>query len=276
MIAFKLSGAGNDFVALAEPEIPPTEQEIRAWCRRGLSLGADGVITLVREPDHIRMRYFNSDGGCSDLCLNGTRCAARLAIHLGWAGAEGRLTLATDVGKLGAREEGNDRISLELPHFETRLRALVAAVDNVRRKGWRLDVGVPHFVLEWPKLGQAPVSTLGAALRSHPAMGKSGANVSFVEVIDSRSFGIRTFERGVEAETLACGTGVVAATVALEDAGLLAQLDRASAMTLSGATLTVSRDESGLVQLAGDARIVARCELLPGARKEFTPPAWLL
>ena len=82
---FKLSGCGNDFIALVEPEAPPQASAIRAWCRRGLSLGADGVFTLRRtRPETVEMRYWNSDGGAAALCLNGTRCAAQLAFHLGW------------------------------------------------------------------------------------------------------------------------------------------------------------------------------------------------
>ncbi len=87
---FRLSGGGNDFLALVEPIDDPQPDQIRAWCRRGLSLGADGLFVLDRSPDGARMRYFNADGSAASLCLNGTRCAVRLARHLGWIDKSGR------------------------------------------------------------------------------------------------------------------------------------------------------------------------------------------
>lgn len=88
---FRLSGGGNDFLALAEPRTAPDERQIRSWCRRGLSLGADGLFVLRRQGTDVAMDYFNADGRIAELCLNGTRCAARLARHLGWCESEVRL-----------------------------------------------------------------------------------------------------------------------------------------------------------------------------------------
>jgi len=85
---FRLSGGGNDFLALVEPIDEPTPDQVRAWCHRGLSLGADGLFLLHRSPDGARMRHFNADGSLAELCLNGTRCAVRLARHLGWTDNE--------------------------------------------------------------------------------------------------------------------------------------------------------------------------------------------
>jgi diaminopimelate epimerase len=264
---FKASGAGNDFIALAEPEREPTPDEVRAWCRRGLSLGADGVFTLTRTARGGRMTYYNADGSRGELCLNGSRCAARLAFHLGWR--ESLLELETDAGPLAARLVDGERVTLELPPIAGTPRRLALAVGGATHEGWHVEVGVPHFVLPWPgDLAAAPVATLGPSLRAHPDLGPRGANASFVRFAAPGRLALRTFERGVEAETLACGTAVVAAVLAGEAAGALGL--PAAAATAGGFELIVDRDGDAL-SLTGDARIVARGELLPGARTLSAP-----
>jgi len=206
---FKLSGSGNDFLALAEPAAPPAPEEIRAWCRRGVSLGADGLFILRRRPDGADMEYFNADGLPADLCLNGTRCAAQLAFHLGWADAA--LAVRTGAGTVAARRRDATRVTLELPAPATP-QPLAVTVDGIARAGFRLRVGVPHFVLPWAQgLAGAPVRELGAAIRGHAAFGREGTNVNFVRFPERHRVEVRTFERGVEDETLSCGTAVLAA-----------------------------------------------------------------
>ncbi len=269
---FQISGAGNDFLALIELPEAPSPGDIQAWCRRGLSLGADGVFTLERRPEAVRMVHYNADGGRSELCLNGSRCAARLAFHLGWA--EGELSLATDAGVLRAAEAGTDLIALELPDIVGKPETRTLSLGGKPYDGWLLRVGVPHFVLPWPEgLARAPVDALGKILRSHPDLGNAGANVDFVRFVDSGDCEVRTFERGVEAETLACGTGVVATVAAGVAAGRLST--PATALTAGGYELTV-RGKAGDRPwvLEGDARILARGELLRGAAAVPSPPAW--
>lgn len=272
---FKVSGAGNDFVALIEPGRSPRPDEIRAWCRRALSLGADGIFTLTPTARGARMVHYNADGGRSDLCLNASRCAAQLVFHLGWQAAN--LELTTDVGVLRARRIDGGRVALDLPGILGEPQALVLAVGSASYEGWRLRVGVEHFVLPWPEsLSRAPVAELGPTLRSHPGLGPPGANVNFVRFPSPTRLEIRTFERGVEGETLACGTGVVAAAVAGVAAGRL-ELP-VSALTSGGFELTIDGEtEAGCLRralLAGDARIVARGRLLPGAEAVASAPAW--
>lgn len=272
---FKLSGAGNDFIVLAEPLRTPEPEAIRAWCRRGLSLGADGVVTLERTERGARMTHFNADGGRSELCLNGSRCAARLAFHLGWR--EDVLELVTDAGALTARAADGGRVGVELPPIVGRPEQIELALGGEGYAGFRLDVGVPHFVLPWDAgLGAAPVASLGPRLRRHPALMPRGANVSFVRFVARERFEIRTFERGVEAETLACGSAVVAAAVAGAAAGEVTT--PVTARTSGGFELTVEADLDGPsprgVVLVGDARIVARGELLDGAVASTSPPVW--
>jgi diaminopimelate epimerase len=265
---FKVSGSGNDFLALAEPASTPPPERIRAWCRRGISLGADGLFVL-RRPEgaegEVAMDYFNSDGCPAALCLNGTRCAAQLAFHLGWA--TGELRVGTGAGRFTARFLDETRVSVEVPVPEAP-RELAPEVDGITRAGMFLRVGVPHFVLVWPEsLETAPVVTLGAALRRHAMLGAEGANVNFVRFPGEDRMEIRTYERGVEDETLSCGTGILAgaaAGIALAKGTLPLRV-----ATRSGFELGVEGGETGPRGdswfLTGDARIVAQGELLPGA-----------
>ncbi|HVT60913.1 MAG TPA: diaminopimelate epimerase [Thermoanaerobaculia bacterium] len=294
---FKVSGGGNDFLALPEPAAPPAAEQIRAWCRRGVSLGADGLFVLRRgaradggrvaggaaavagradggtaaaggagpaaaESNPVEMDYFNADGREADLCLNGTRCAAQLAFHLGWAG--GRAMVLTAAGPFTARRLDDRSVVLELPPPEAPAE-LGVDLDGHAHRGWRLTVGVPHFVLHWPAdLESAPVVALGRPLRHHQSFQPAGTNVDFVRFPSPHQMEIRTYERGVEAETLACGTGVLAGAAV----GLT--LGRAAlpltAATRGGFALTVDRAPAGGGwTLAGDARLVASGHLLPGA-----------
>ncbi|HYX23636.1 MAG TPA: diaminopimelate epimerase [Thermoanaerobaculia bacterium] len=275
---YKLSGSGNDFLALAEPWETPPPERIRAWCRRGVSLGADGLFILRRAPggdSGATMDYFNADGLPADLCLNGTRCAAQLAFHLGWAeGSRGTLQLRTGAGSVAARRLDAERTAVELPAPAGPPQPLVVDAGGRSHAGWRILVGVPHFVLLWPDgLETAPVRELGRQLRHHPVFGAPGTNVDFVRFPARERMEIRTYERGVEDETLSCGTGVLAgAAVGL----LLAQVRLPLRVaTQGGFELLVDGDpEAGSWSLAGDARVVAEGELLPGAGLSPPRPAW--
>jgi diaminopimelate epimerase len=266
---YKVSGGGNDFVALAEPGTAPSPETIRAWCRRGVSLGADGVFVLRKGQAGIGMDYYNSDGHPADLCLNGTRCAAQLAFHLGWAGDS--VTIETGSGRVAARKLDEARVTLELPVPEAP-REEALEVDGIHHAGYRLRVGVPHFVLVWPEsLDRAPVESLGRALRYHPTLGKAGANVNFVRFPDRHRMEIRTYERGVEAETLACGSGIVGSTAVGVHLGRLELPVQVSVQ--GGFELEVGREESSWT-LAGDARVIARGTLLEGAEASPPSPPW--
>jgi diaminopimelate epimerase len=275
---FKLSGSGNDFLALADPtgEAPaPRSEQIRAWCRRGVSLGADGVFLLRRQDGTVPtvgMDYWNADGLPADLCLNGTRCAAQLAFHLGWA--EDQVRIATAAGEVSARSLDPTRVAVELATISgTEPRELILEALGQAWTGWTLTVGVPHLVLVWPEgLATAPVVPLGRALRLHPAFAPAGTNVNFVRFPRPDRMEIRTYERGVEDETLSCGTGVLAG------AAVGVHLGRAAlplaVLTQGGFELGVSGGSTGAWSLAGDARVVAEGDLLAAAEIEPPPPAW--
>ncbi|MES1210811.1 MAG: diaminopimelate epimerase [Acidobacteriota bacterium] len=279
---YKVSGSGNDFLALPETGSPlgvlgsPPPETIRAWCRRGVSLGADGVFVLRHPRQHpedgtVLMEYFNSDGYAADLCLNGTRCAAQLAFHLGWA--DNSVNVVTGAGPVAARRLDESRVTLELP-APSAPEGLPVSVDGILYAGFRLQVGVPHFVLPWPEsLSQAPVETLGRKLREHAVFGEPGTNVNFVRFPGRSRMEIRTYERGVEAETLSCGSGVVA-SVAVGVA--LGALDLPVTVAVQGGfDLEVGAETPGSRWLlTGDARVVAQVVLLPGAGVTPAAPAW--
>lgn len=253
-----VSGAGNDFIALLNRPVPPAAT-VKAWCRRGVSVGADGLFSLRRvNGGRYVLDYANADGARADLCLNAARCAARLAFDREPSASS--VVIETAAGTLTA--EAID---------ESRTAVLVAAPGpgrpmNLQTNGrsfpgrW-IEVGVPHFVLWWQaNLDQAPVASLGPVLRSHPALGSEGANIHFVDLDPPAGFRIRSFERGVEAETLACGTGVVAAAAcALAEDRLALPLVAAvrSSCELHLEAAVAAPDGTARWRLSGDARIVA-------------------
>ena len=262
---WKMSGGGNDFIALVEPEAEPAAADIRAWCRRGVSLGADGLFALYRVDRGVEMRYWNADGGEAALCLNGTRCAARLAFHLGWH--RDRAMVRTGAGELQARELDSGAVAVEAPRPGA-TRAIALRTDDGEFQGWQVDAGVPHFVCfrDHP-VAEVPIERWAPPLRRHRDLGPAGTNVDFVRVKGRHDLDIRSFERGIEGETLACGTGVLAAAAAALAAGT-AELPL-RALTRGGYTLQVLADPRGergdRWELAGDARLIAEGTLFAAA-----------
>ena len=268
-IIYKMTGSGNDFVFVdgrAAPVSMWTPEKIRWVCSRQLGVGGDGLVVL--EPGSargsVRLHYFNSDGFRAALCGNASLCAARLSAWLELAPATG-LVLETDAGPVRARclEGTGELAEIELPALSG---IGTPAVELESHEKWArfATVGVPHLaVLVDRDLGQVDVTGRGRALRHHHALQPDGANISFV-ASGPHGWAFRTYERGVEAETLACGTGSIAVATILVDAGL-AQFP-VSLRTASGCTLTVSRpeaQETGVrsVRLAGEGRLIYRAIL---------------
>ncbi|HKI86601.1 MAG TPA: diaminopimelate epimerase [Thermoanaerobaculia bacterium] len=267
---YRVSGAGNDFLALVEPAARPDPSQIASWCRRGLSLGADGLFILERGGTGIRMHYFNADGGVAALCLNGTRCAASLAFSLGWEREE--TVIETGAGPVPARRLSATAVEIEIdaPPLP---RQRSPQVDGREITGFFLDVGVPYFVVPWEEdLALAPVTPLGRALRHHLELGKAGANIDFVRFPEARRLEIRTYERGVEEETLASGTGMIAGVAVGRALGRLEAT--VSVLTAGGYELEVSASSKDRWTLSGDARVVARGEILPAAADLPPRPRW--
>lgn len=199
MIFTKFSGAGNDFILTRE--LP---ENVAALCARRTGIGADGLIVLGHsQVADVRMTVFNADGTRAEMCGNGLRCLHRYA-------GGGRLTVETDAGVLTTWDEG-ELVGCTMP-LPT-IHALCMSTE-LGALDW-IDTGVPHGVLFVEDLASAPVEAVGRELRHHPAFGAAGANINFVAHRGGRELTLRTYERGVEAETLACGTGACAAAVAL-------------------------------------------------------------
>lgn len=274
---FKVSGGGNDFIAILEPSFL-TPPHVEALCARGHSLGADGVFSIEKEPADsptVKMTFFNADGTQADLCVNATRCAALLAFHCAWA--EDQVTIATGAGNVDATRTGASEIALALEPPAQQGVEVGLTVEGKEIRGWFIDTGVPHFVLEWPEsLVFAPVGELGPLIRESDEF-SDGANVDFVRYVAPGRLEIRTFERGVEGETLACGTGVLAAAaIAVEQKRAKMPI---TALTSGGFELTVDGSVAADATisswtLAGDARIVAEGTLVAGALAIPEPPLW--
>ena len=257
---YKMTGSGNDFVVFdaTAGDVSHLEnaETIRSLSARGTGVGADGVVFVEKAGEgDVRMRYYNSDGSEAALCGNASLCSTRLAVELGVAQGGGFL-LHTAAGSLKARiRDGLPEVDLE-PVRDVR----PEATELGRKKGEaRLGyacAGVPHVVVEISDIEAADVTGRGSELRHHPALSE-GANVNFVSRRSDGNFTYRTFERGVEAETLACGTGAVATAILLSSWGESAR--ETVLWTRSGLPLTVSlrhEKDAWLPSLRGEGRIV--------------------
>jgi len=210
----KMNGAGNDFVLLDNRagNLALSRAQIARLCDRHRGVGADGVLILEPATNgaDFRMRYYNADGGEAEMCGNGARCFARFANRA--AGPLEEVFFETPAGVIGAELQG-ELVTLQMSQpNDLRLR-LDVAIDCENLRAHYVDSGVPHVVVPVAKIAEVDVRSLGAALRHHPIFAPRGANANFSERRGPQSIAIRTYERGVEDETLACGTGVVASAI---------------------------------------------------------------
>ncbi len=262
---FKLCGSGNDFVFFDARERPAgvlaEPAAIQALCARATGVGADGVVFL--EPStvgDVRMAYYNSDGSRATLCGNATLCTTRLSVALGIVDPAG-FVIETDAGPIRARLV-DDRPEIEMPAVRELASDApgIAVAGGEARIGFAL-VGVPHLVVRVPDVADVDLDARGRTLRFDPTLA-AGANVNFVSPAPSGAgWRMRTYERGVEGETLACGTGAVACAAVLaawQDAERSAEI-----VTSSGRTLEVRQPATPGAgpTLAGEGRIVFRARL---------------
>ena len=272
----KMAGGGNDFVVIDNRTAKLTDvgELTRRICTRALSVGADGLILIEGSARAtFRMRYYNADGGLAAFCGNGTRCAARFAFLNVIAGR--KMTIETDAGIVGAEigDGGLVTISMPAPHSFRAQRPLAIGDQTVR--GSFMMVGVPHYVTFLRgDLWSQNIMPLGIAIRRHRDLEPDGgANANFVVVRDEHSIEVRTYERGVENETLACGSGVVASAVTSAMFGKVQS--PVSVLTRSGITLEVSFTlQDGYaddVRLKGDARLIYRATITPETLEGFDP-----
>lgn len=211
----KMNGAGNDFVLLDNRThaLQLDGAAIARICDRHGGIGADGVLIL--EPaengaDH-RMRYYNADGGEAEMCGNGARCFARYAKQV--AGANGDVSFETPAGVIRAEFVAGDRVRIEMVTPTNFAPNLALTVEGVTHTVHAINTGVPHACVFVEDLAHAPVIRLGRALRQHSEFAPKGTNANFIAVLGPQAISIRTYERGVEDETLACGTGVTASAL---------------------------------------------------------------
>jgi diaminopimelate epimerase len=210
----KMNGAGNDFILIDNTagDIRLNRSQIVHLCDRHRGIGADGILLLEKPANHadFRMRYFNADGGEAEMCGNGARCFARFASHV--AKARRQLSFETPAGVISAELTGN-LVTLRMtePH-DLRLNVNLP-ISNENKTVHFINSGVPHVVIPVPLIEEVDVRRDGSAIRHHEMFSPKGANVNFIEKRGSNKIAIRTYERGVEDETLACGTGIVASAL---------------------------------------------------------------
>jgi diaminopimelate epimerase len=250
---WKLSAAGNDFV-LAAGAVRSPAVLARRLCDRRSGVGADGLLVLRRAAGAAKVDYFNADGTRA-FCGNGTRCAAWWAFKQGWTGRRG--VLRTSAGRIAAEIAGRERVVLGMPDPKGLRLGLSVRVLGRSWTAHAVDTGVLHAVVPVRGLARFPVALVGRAIRRHRVFGRAGANVDFVSRGRSGLL-LRTYERGVEAETPACGTGAAAAAWVGWKLGWVRPPVRV--LVRGGESLTVDFRAGGAgapdLRLAGPARIV--------------------
>jgi diaminopimelate epimerase len=216
-----MAGAGNDFIVIDDrgSAVGEDARELaKQLCRRRLSVGADGLILIVPSTRcDFRMRYFNADGSEADMCGNGGRCAARFAFDHGIAGRD--LSIESRSGRHEASIVDDESVRLSMADPRAIIPDFELSVLGERLRVHRVNTGVPHAVLEVDDLAAVDVVEVGRAIREHRAFMPDGTNADFVTVRSEHALDLRTYERGVEDETLACGTGAVAAAITMAAAG---------------------------------------------------------
>jgi diaminopimelate epimerase len=261
----KMSGSGNDFI-LIDHRTPFLDEAglkgfVQKACRRRVSVGADGLILVERSKKaDFKWRFFNADGSEAEMCGNGGRCVARFASLKGIAGPS--LTFETLAGILSARVDGK-RVKLELTKpFGLKLDETVV-VDGRKEVISSLNTGVPHAAVFLQDLEGLDIIKRGRSIRYHPHFGPKGTNADFVCLEKGGLLSVRTYERGVEDETLACGTGVVASALIAAFKGMVTS--PVAIKTRGGDVLlvhfTIEVGEVKNVFLEGDVHIIYEAEM---------------
>jgi diaminopimelate epimerase len=262
---WKMSGSGNDFILIDNRDGRVEDEAmgplVKKICRRRESVGADGAIFLIgSERFDFGWRFLNADGGEVEMCGNGARCVARFAYLKGIA--ESKMTFETLAGPVAAEVKGRAvKVTMPRPH------GLKMDVDLPLQTDWLtvdfVNTGVPHVVIQVESLDDYPVFQQGKSIRHHPMFSPDGTNANFIRIIGPELLEIRTYERGVEDETLACGTGAVAAALVSAARGMVESPVRAK--TQGGEELRISfqkeQDEFMQVWFEGNTAIVYQGQL---------------
>ena len=249
---WKMSGTGNDFILIDNRQGLVKEEDmsrlVSLSCRRRESVGADGVIFVMDSKEYdFGWRYFNADGGEVDMCGNGGRCVSRFAYLKGIAGSE--MTFETRVGPISAQVEGRVvKVLMPEPRNET------MDVDLALLPGWIsydfVNTGVPHVVVQVADLKDHPVIEQGREIRYHERFSPEGTNANFMTIVGPDELAVRTYERGVEDETLACGTGAIASALMAYRRGKVSSPVRVH--TRGGEILTIHLNSGGIGDRTGE------------------------
>jgi len=269
---FKMSGSGNDFIIVDNRDGIVDEADLLYFivkvCRRKMSVGADGFILVENaEGADFKWRFFNSDGSVAEMCGNGARCVARFAYLNGIVGPD--MSFETGAGIVKAQVAGESvKIKMTDPSdlktdYTLELKDRSVSVSSI-------NTGVPHVVIVTDTLDDVEVVKMGREIRLHDMFAPVGTNVNFICPIKDDTIGIRTYERGVEDETLACGTGSVAGALIL---ARKVKIDGPiNVLTRSGGKLKIYYKENNAtyqdVYLEGDARVIYRAKLFEDAWKD--------
>lgn len=258
---YKMNGAGNDFVVIDNRDLKTNldKDTIEALCDRHRGIGADGLLAVEPSEDgaDYKFRYYNADGGEAEMCGNGARCFGRFTAHLGEE-VKDIVSFETIAGTLTAEMIGeNVRIAMSDP-FDLDLNA-DCKIESLGADVHVLNTGVPHAVAFVDDLANLDVIKNGAAVRYHERFAPNGTNANFATVIAPDHIAIRTYERGVEGETLACGTGMCAAALIhnlLTDAPSPIKVDVAGGDTLEIGFEKTGENSFSNVTLSGPADFV--------------------
>jgi len=259
----KMSGTGNDFIVIDHRQaiFPAKDQAafVRAVCRRMFSVGADGLILIENsEKADFSWQFYNANGSVAEMCGNGARCAARFAYARGIA-AEKKMCFETLAGIIEAEILDNDGVSLLMTDPVDYRKGLSADLGGQEMDISFMDSGVPHAVLFMEEGVDIPVKEWGHTIRFHELFQPAGTNVNFVQDLGEGVIRVRTYERGVEDETMACGTGAVAAAIFAAEKGVCSS--PVEVLTSGGEQLKIVFDLQGNgtaenVYLQGPARII--------------------
>lgn len=266
VVFYKMQGSGNDFILFDNRDLGLPADKMSAWaerlCPRAFAVGADGMIFLneTEQPGvDYQWDFFNSDGSRAEMCGNGSRCAARLACKLGLAGR--KHVFGTDAGAVQAEVLDGGWVRVQLTAIHDLETDISLDVPGGERTVHFANTGVPHAVVVCSDAHSEDVRKTGRAVRNHDHFAPTGANVNFIQVNDKDRIFLRTYERGVEDETYACGTGAAASAAVARHLGLCNPEVRIT--TSGGEELGVLLDAEGIF-LSGPARLVYRGELNPG------------
>lgn len=258
---FKMSGAGNDFIFIdnRDGKVNGIDRQtlVTKACARNISAGADGMM-LIEDCDNadFKWRFYNCDGSEAEMCGNGARCAGRFAYLNGIAGEKMKFETLAGIIEAEIKEGVNVKVQLTNPidkktDYQIELDGETIPVDSI-------NTGVPHAVVFREDIEELDIMKYGSGIRYHDEYKPAGTNANFCNVTDDGYLRVRTYERGVEGETMACGTGCVACAIFAVEKGLAQS--PVKCRTTSGLILTVYL-EKGKVYLEGEARVVYKGEL---------------